>query len=380
MFQLSQHDIHLGASAGSKDEAIRQVAAALTEAGCVSEGYVEGMLQREQQTSTYLGSGIAIPHGTTDTRDLVQKTGVQVFQFPQGIAWGEDQTAYVVLGIAARSDEHLALLRQLTHVLSDDRVAARLASTTSADELRGLLMGEQLAGAFRFDTSLISLNVATDNLMTLQALNAGRLQQIGAVDASFVSHVVGNKPVHLGQGVWLSDSLNGNLVSALAVSRPAEPFAVDGENVALLLTVSAADEQVFASLDYLSKLLIAGKADRLLSADEATLLALLTSEEEDEEEESNALVAEFTVRNEHGLHARPGAMLVNVIKQFSSEITVANLDGTGKPANGRSLMKVVALGVKSGHRLRFTANGSDAEAALKAIGEAIQSGLGEGAA
>ncbi|MCA6998604.1 fused PTS fructose transporter subunit IIA/HPr protein [Dickeya solani] len=379
MFQLSQHDIHLGASAGSKEEAIRQVAAALTEAGCVSEGYVEGMLQRELQTSTYLGSGIAIPHGTTDTRDLVQKTGVQVFQFPQGIAWGEDQTAYVVLGIAARSDEHLALLRQLTHVLSDDRVAARLASTTSADELRGLLMGEQLAGAFRFDTSLISLNVATDNLMTLQALNAGRLQQIGAVDASFVSHVVGNKPVHLGQGVWLSDSLNGNLVSALAVSRPAEPFAVDGENVALLLTVSAADEQVFVPLDYLSKLLIAGKADSLLSADEATLLALLSSEEE-EEEESNALAAEFTVRNEHGLHARPGAMLVNVIKQFSSEITVANLDGTGKPANGRSLMKVVALGIKSGHRLRFTANGSDAEAALKAIGDAIQSGLGEGAA
>lgn len=379
MFQLSQHDIHLGASAGSKEEAIRQVAAALTEAGCVSEGYVEGMLQRELQTSTYLGSGIAIPHGTTDTRDLVQKTGVQVFQFPQGIAWGEDQTAYVVLGIAARSDEHLALLRQLTHVLSDDRVAARLASTTSADELRGLLMGEQLAGAFRFDTSLISLNVATDNLMTLQALNAGRLQQIGAVDAGFVSHVVGNKPAHLGQGIWLSDSLNGNLVSALAVSRPAEPFTVDGENVALLLTVSAADEQVFAPMDYLSKLLIAGKADSLLSADETTLLALLTSEEE-EEEESNALAAEFTIRNEHGLHARPGAMLVNVIKQFSSEITVANLDGTGKPANGRSLMKVVALGVKSGHRLRFTANGSDAEAALKAIGEAIQSGLGEGAA
>ncbi|WP_027712293.1 fused PTS fructose transporter subunit IIA/HPr protein [Dickeya chrysanthemi] len=378
MFQLSQHDIHLGASAGSKEEAIRQVAAALTEAGCVSEGYVEGMLQREQQTSTYLGSGIAIPHGTTDTRDLVKKTGVQVFQFPQGIAWGEGQTAYVVLGIAARSDEHLALLRQLTHVLSDDRVAARLASTTSADELRGLLMGEQLAGAFRFDTSLINLNVATDNLMTLQALNAGRLQQIGAVDAGFVSHVVANKPTYLGQGIWLSDSLNGNLVSALAVSRPAEPFVADGENVALLLTVSAADEQVFASLDYLSKLLIAGKADSLLSADEATLLALLTSEEE--EEESDALTAEFTIRNEHGLHARPGAMLVNVIKQFSSEITVTNLDGTGKPANGRSLMKVVALGVKSGHRLRFTAKGGDAEAALKAIGEAIQSGLGEGAA
>ena len=103
MFQLSPQDIHLGAAAADKQEAIRQVAAALTDAGCVSAGYVDGMLQRELQTSTYLGNGIAIPHGTTDTRDLVLKTGVQVFQFPQGIAWGEGQTAYVAIGIAARS-------------------------------------------------------------------------------------------------------------------------------------------------------------------------------------------------------------------------------------------------------------------------------------
>ncbi|MCL7659848.1 HPr family phosphocarrier protein, partial [Klebsiella pneumoniae] len=72
-------------------------------------------------------------------------------------------------------------------------------------------------------------------------------------------------------------------------------------------------------------------------------------------------------------------MLVNTIKQFNSDITVTNLDGTGKPANGRSLMKVVALGVMEGHRLRFTALGADAEQALKAIGDAIAAGLGEGA-
>lgn len=60
MFQLSQQDIHLGAAASNKQEAIQLVASALTEAGCVNAGYVDGMLQREQQTSTYLGSGIAI--------------------------------------------------------------------------------------------------------------------------------------------------------------------------------------------------------------------------------------------------------------------------------------------------------------------------------
>lgn len=85
MFQLSVQDIHPGEQAGNKEEAIRQVAAALVQSGNVAEGYVNGMLAREQQTSTFLGNGIAIPHGTTDTRDQVLKTGVQVFQFPQGI-------------------------------------------------------------------------------------------------------------------------------------------------------------------------------------------------------------------------------------------------------------------------------------------------------
>jgi len=81
MFQLELQAIHTGASAQNKEEAIRQVAAALTAAGNVAEGYVNGMLAREQQTSTFLGNGIAIPHGTTDTRDLVQKTGCRCFSF-----------------------------------------------------------------------------------------------------------------------------------------------------------------------------------------------------------------------------------------------------------------------------------------------------------
>jgi len=376
MFQLSQQDIHLGAAASDKQDAIRQVAAALTQAGRVSEGYVDGMLARELQTSTYLGNGIAIPHGTTDTRDLVLDTGVQVFQFPQGITWGEGQTAYVVIGIAARSDEHLGLLRQLTHVLSDDSVAERLAKTDSAEELRSLLMGEKNAAEFLFDTQLIAVDVAAESLITLQALNAGRLQQVGAVDTAFVSDVISRKPLNLGHGIWLSDSTEGNLKSAATVSRAQQAFDLAGEKVSMLLTISVADDQPLDVLNYLSDLLIANKAERLLTADAVGVLALLTSEVE---EQANVLTAEFVIRNEHGLHARPGTALVNVIKQFSSEITVTNLDGSGKPANGRSLMKVVALGVKKGHHLRFTASGEDAELALKTIGEAIADGLGEGA-
>ncbi|MDX6021866.1 fused PTS fructose transporter subunit IIA/HPr protein [Scandinavium sp. V105_16] len=376
MFQLSTQDIHPGQQAGNKEEAIRQVASALVSAGNVANGYVDGMLAREQQTSTFLGNGIAIPHGTTDTRDQVLKTGVQVYQFPQGVTWGEGQTAYVAIGIAASSDEHLGLLRQLTHVLSDDAVAEQLKTATTAEELRALLMGEKQSDALKLDNDTLTLDVAARDLVTLQALNAGRLKEAGAVDAGFVAHVINDKPLNLGQGIWLNDCAEGNLKSAVAVSRAATPFSADDQSVAMLLTVAMADEQPTAVLRRLSALLLDNKAESLLNADAATLLALLTS---DDAPAADVLSAEFVVRNEHGLHARPGTMLVNTIKQFNSEITVTNLDGSGKPANGRSLMKVVALGVKKGHRLRFTAQGEDAQVALNAIGEAIASGLGEGA-
>ncbi|SUG32414.1 pts system, fructose-specific IIA/FPR component [Salmonella enterica subsp. arizonae] len=228
MFQLLVQDIHPGEQAGNKEEAIRQIAAALAQAGNVADGYVDGMLAREQQTSTFLGNGIAIPHGTTDTRDQVLKTGVQVFQFPQGVIWGEGQVAYVAIGIAASSDEHLSLLRQLTHVLSDDSVAEQLKSATTAEELRALLMGEKQSEQLKLDNETMTLDVIASSLVTLQALNAARLKEAGAVDAAFVAKTINDSPMNLGQGIWLNDSAEGNLRSAVAVSRATQAFDVEG--------------------------------------------------------------------------------------------------------------------------------------------------------
>ncbi len=71
-------------------------------------------------------------------------------------------------------------------------------------------------------------------------------------------------------------------------------------------------------------------------------------------------------------------MLVAEAKKFESTIRVSNLDGDGKEVNAKSLMKVIALGVKHGHQLQFVAEGEDATQALESIGKAIASGLGEG--
>ncbi|MGE2624440.1 fused PTS fructose transporter subunit IIA/HPr protein, partial [Escherichia coli] len=94
----------------------------------------------------------------------------------------------------------------------------------------------------------LTLDVAAVDLVTLQALNAARLKEAGAVEAAFVSRAINDKPLNLGQGIWLNDSAEGNLRSAIAVSRAATAFDVDGERAALLVTVAMADDQPVAVL------------------------------------------------------------------------------------------------------------------------------------
>ncbi len=94
---------------------------------------------------------------------------------------------------------------------------------------------------------------------------------------------------------------------------------------------------------------------------------------------ASGLSETFTIINPHGLHARPGAMLVKVAKEYESDIRVANLDGSGEAVSAKSLMKVIGLGVKCGHRLAFRVEGPDAEAALKASAPPLRPGWARGA-
>src|SRR5687767_14749600 len=119
MLTVTRSHVRLGQSAASKVEAIRLVGQVLVDAGFIEPGYIDSMLRREGISATYLGSGIAIPHGTPDARELVRQTGVAVVQFPRGVDWGKDGQARVVVGIAARSDEHIQVLANLTGVLGD---------------------------------------------------------------------------------------------------------------------------------------------------------------------------------------------------------------------------------------------------------------------
>lgn len=139
--QLTTSLIRLGATPRDKNEAIRQVAALLAENGKVAPEYVEGMFAREAQENTYLGNGVAIPHGTPQSRHLIKETAIAVLQVPGGIDWedGEGEPAYLIVGIAASDNEHLAVLKRLSTVVGDEAVAERLAKTTDAEDIRRAL-------------------------------------------------------------------------------------------------------------------------------------------------------------------------------------------------------------------------------------------------
>ncbi|MCR9548646.1 fused PTS fructose transporter subunit IIA/HPr protein [Vibrio antiquarius] len=377
MLKLNKNDISLSQSATDKFEAIKSIAHSLTDKGLVEQGYVEGMLNRENQNSTFLGNGIAIPHGTTDTRSMVKTTGVAVHHFPQGVDWGDGNTVFVAIGIAAKSDEHLGILKQLTKVLGADGVEERLRNAKNEDEIIALLHGDVQLEA-DFDASLIQLMFPASDMLQMSAVAGGLLKNTGCADNEFVADLVTKTPTHLGNGLWLIGSDKHVTRTGVSFVSTANDCEYEGQKVRALVAFAACNNAHQPILKTLSNIVFNNEHGKLLDASVEQILALFKGEEVTAASSEEGNTAVFKIKNSHGLHARPGAMLVAEAKKFESTIRVANLDGDGKTVNAKSLMKVIALGVKHGHQLQFTAEGPDAPQALESIGNAIASGLGEG--
>jgi phosphocarrier protein FPr len=246
MLQLESANIQVGAQASSKEQAIRQVADLLVRSGCIEPGYADSMLAREKVANTFLGQGVAIPHGLPKDRDLIKRTGIAVLQVPQGVAWQAGDTAQLIVGIAAKSDEHIDILSNLTDLLFQEDLIARLAVTRDPREIAA-------------------------------ALSAARVEE-----------------------------------AAPSSEEPAD------------LDQSVEDQSV-----------------------------------------------EATVTGAHGLHARPATAFVELAKGFASEVIVRH---GAKTANGKSLAALLKLGVKTNGRVRISAQGPDADAALVALQGLIEQG------
>lgn len=124
--------IKLNQTPVSKEEAIRAAGELLTKLGYVDASYADAMQEREKLTTTYMGMGVAIPHGTTQAKGTVKKTGIVLLQYPDGVEFG-DEKAQLVFGIAGIGDEHLDLLAKICEMLEDEDLLETLKTTSDVN-------------------------------------------------------------------------------------------------------------------------------------------------------------------------------------------------------------------------------------------------------
>ncbi|MCY0389049.1 phosphoenolpyruvate--protein phosphotransferase [Robbsia sp. Bb-Pol-6] len=133
--------VRLGARAADKRDAIAQAGQLLVDAGRILPGYLDSLAAREAVANTYLGSGVAIPHGMPDDRHLIRHTGIAILQLPEGVEWQPGEQVRLVFAIAAQSDEHIGLLQRLTRAIGDPRRLQAMVETTDPARLIALLEG-----------------------------------------------------------------------------------------------------------------------------------------------------------------------------------------------------------------------------------------------
>jgi mannitol PTS system EIIA component len=135
---LDRAAIRLDAVAADRDEAIRQCGHALVGVGAVDASYVEAMVERERSVPTYVGEGVAIPHGTLAGKDAVRHDAICVLRFPDGVDW-DGHLVKLCVGIAAKGDGHVRLLSELAQILLDPDSARALRESANVDEVIRLL-------------------------------------------------------------------------------------------------------------------------------------------------------------------------------------------------------------------------------------------------
>ncbi|BAK55988.1 PTS system, mannitol-specific IIABC component [Candidatus Arthromitus sp. SFB-mouse-Japan] len=138
---FNENNIILNASVKTKEEAIEMAGKLLFKNGYVKEDYIDGMLRRESLVSTYIGMGVAIPHGENDVKSSIIKSGITFIQLRDGVCFGEDM-AYLIVGIAGVGDDHIKILSNLAEIIGDEENLKRLKESNSKKEILDIILRE----------------------------------------------------------------------------------------------------------------------------------------------------------------------------------------------------------------------------------------------
>lgn len=338
---INRSDVFTGQSASNKAEALAFIADNMLANGYVSADYTEALLGREDQVSTYLTNGVAIPHGVVDAKHLVSKTGLIIVQYPNGVTWNDGETVNLAVGIAANGDEHLAVLAQLTKVVMDAELAKKLGTTATADDIikaLGMEVKEDAAAGSADDYDIKAEVTIVDK--------AG----MHARPATVLSKMAGKYA-----DTDVKISCKGKAVSAKSMMKLLTLGISCGDKV----VISAEGGNAQAAVDEISSALAAGldePASGVNVPDGATSF-------------------DVKVVDKAGIHARPATLLAKKAAEYKG--TDIQISSNGKSVDMKSMMKIMTLGVSCGDSVNISASGDDAAAAVKTLATMLGEGLDE---
>ncbi|MFW2176621.1 MULTISPECIES: phosphoenolpyruvate--protein phosphotransferase [unclassified Moraxella] len=376
MVLLDKQAVVMHQSANNKTEALQLLASILVQEKLTTPDYLQGLQDREAQSATYLGQGVAIPHGTPASRDAILQTGVRLVHFPKGLVWDEQgNVVHLAVVIAAKSDEHLQVLQQLTKALRDD-VSESIQTANTADEILAILQAtppqlylhEQLIA-----TSVMATDVDDVLLKATQLLK--NHQRVGQ---GFLAQLSLDTAIELSDGVWSvisSQSVQQPAVSLVSLATPLA-FEIAKQSHQLQLLVAIADHpsmdaealgkllDVLATPNLLKELAHQDNPTRYLAQRTgATIIPDWTSQS-------------VRLAMPNGLHARPATQLVALTQALTGDVLVKTAQT--EYVSAKSLTKLLSLGASFGDTLTLMAEpNTDAEAQLPQLIEAIQQGLGD---
>ena len=370
MLALDVQHVRMNQHAVDKAQALQCLVDILVEDQLVTPEYIEGLKAREQQSATYLGQGIAIPHGTPQSRQYILKTGVRLAHFPEGVVWDGENKIYLAVVIAAKSDEHLQVLQILTRALIDD-VSDRVKNATSAEQIIELLQAQPPSLALH--ENLITTQVPAQDIEDLIWHGTQLLKQQKLVECGFLTALDPKQMIHLGEDIWSITASQHVLSPAVSIVKAEEPLTYNNKPLGTLLCIASNDQLDMTQFNRLMDILF----------DPAKLQQL--NQEQDSHQIAQMIGAEIipdwpartvVLANAHGLHARPATQLVNISKTFKGDIQVCADDGAFVSA--KSLTKLLSMGCKRGQVLKFIAEpNTDAVEGLEQVVAAVKAGLGE---
>ncbi|MGR2824733.1 phosphoenolpyruvate--protein phosphotransferase [Acinetobacter sp. 1124_18A] len=370
MLALEPRHIHMNQHAVDKKHALQCLVDILVKDGLVTPEYVTGLINREQQSATYLGQGIAIPHGTPQSREFILETGIRLAHFPEGIIWDGENTIYLAVVIAAKSDEHLQVLQILTRALMQD-VSEQVKNATQPEQIIEILQAQPLS--LTLHENLIQTEIESQDIEDLLWSASQILKKHNFVKCGFLSSLEPDQVIQLQDQIWSISSSKFVQQPAISIVKPRHALDVNGQKLNTLVCIAAneqLDSQRFNRL-----------IDILFNPEQVAQLDQTQTPNEIAKIIGADVIPDWPHRsvvlaNAHGLHARPATHLVNLTKSFQGDIQVAVDDGNFVSA--KSLTRLLALGCKRGQTLRFIAEPeTDAVEALDKVIQAVQQGLGE---